>query len=163
MFYLYDIDKDGIPELIIISDDGKWENSSCDVFAYSNNAARHIGSLNWDWFGLIGAPNDITVGLYSDDSYKGHYGSLYYYNIQNGVLFEQLICEYHFQPNAGREGYIRIYGEDGSIQSIVEDSDTEYAEDSTKARTLFNWTWFDFYSITEKNISDVIIGFDFLK
>ena len=173
VFYLHDIDKDGIPELILIIDDGDWGSSSCDVFTYTNNTVLKIGSIKWDWFGGIGEPVNSTEGLLSDASYKGHYGSLYCYTIQNGALFEQLICEYQFRPRPGEKGYVYIYDDNGNIRSVIEDEkpqreltdytdnyDNVYAENSPEFHELFSGIlWFDFYQITNEDIDEVIFRF----
>lgn len=128
LFYIYDIDKNGTPELILISDNGNWENISCDVFTYINNAAQKIGSMKFNLFGAIGAPNNETEGLFSDDSYKGHYGSLYYYTIKNDVFIEQLFCNFDSRTISVNEaGYDEAYKQ-------------------------IEYTPFDFCQITEENI-----------
>jgi len=153
VFYIYDIDQDGIPELILLSDDGNWENSCCDIFAYSNSTVQKLGSIKWDWFGEIGAPKYVMEGLFSDDSYKRHYGSIYYYTIQDGMLVEQLVCEYQFRPHPGEKGYIRIYDDSGNISSFIEDSELVYAEERIpEYEELFGWVPFCFYAITDESI-----------
>jgi len=157
VFCLYDIDQDGIPELILLTDDSNWENACCDIFTYSKNIVQQIGSVKWDWFGKIGAADPIRKGLFSDDGYKGHYGSLYYYTIQDGILVEQLVCEYQFRPKPGEKGYIRIYDDCGNIVSFHEDDEFGYAEEQTSAYTeLFEWLPFCFYRITDESIQAAI-------
>jgi len=158
VFYLYDIDKNGIPELILITDDGNWENSSCDIFTYTSNAVIKIGNIKWNWFGSIGA-SDNADGLFSDDSYKGHYGHLYRYTINNDTLVEQLICEYQFRPHPDEKGYIAIYDDNGDMQSFIEDDENEYAANSPEAHELIHELQFDFFQITEENIEEVIMKF----
>lgn len=126
LFYIYDIDQNGTPELILICDNGNWEDLSCDVFTYKNNAAQKIGSMKFNLFGAIGAPNNITEGLFSEDTYKGDFGSLHYYTIKNDVFIEQLFCEFDSRTISGNEA-----GND-------------------------EYTPFDFYQITEENIKESI-------
>ena len=156
LFYLYDIDVDGIPELILLSYDGAWTEPSCNVYTYTDNSVIRVGRIIWHWFGSIGAPDDFSEGLFSDASYKGHYGSLYYYTLKNGELIEQLICKYHFRPTAEEKGYIVIYDDNGNVSSVIQDDETGYAENSPEARELLHQSWFDFYQITEENIQSAI-------
>ena len=155
LFCLYDIDKNGIPELILISDNGNWEDVSCDVFTYGNTAAQHTGSIKFELFGEIGAPDNTTEGLYSDNSYKGHYGKLYFYTIEDGVFIERLICEYNFRPPIDENGYIYIYDDNGMISNVIE-GEVGYVEASFETLGLPCGPMFDFYRITEENIEKVI-------
>ena len=152
LFCLYDIDKCGTPELILISDDGKWENASCDVFSCTNDAVERIGSIKWNWFGDIGAPKYRADGLYSDDSYKGHYGILYCYTIRNNTLVEQIICEYNINPTANEKAYINIHEEDGTIHNSI---GKVYAGEK-EAYTIFSVTLLEFWQITDASIDAVI-------
>ena len=160
-FYLYDIDKDGIPELILITDDGDWENACCEVFTYINDDVQKLGNMKFDWFGSFGVSGNLMTGLYCDDGYKGHYGNLYHYTIQNGVLTEKIVWEYNFRPGIGEKGYIYIYDDDGVIQRIIEDNETDYAENSSVVEEMFDgYSFFKFYQITKDNISEMIEQFE---
>lgn len=89
LFYLYDIDKNGTPELILISDNGEWDDITCEVFTF-NKSFKKLGNMKFNFFGQVGAPNHFSEGLFSDISYKGHDVELYYYTIKNDILAEQL-------------------------------------------------------------------------
>jgi hypothetical protein len=153
IFCLYDIDKSGVPELVLISDDGNWDNPSCEVFSYIDGTAKKIGSMNWNLFGSIEAPDFRTEGLYSDDGYKGHYGSLYHYTIQNGILTERLICEYNFQPSNGKKAYVYEYDETGSVHDLT---GNVYAGEQ-EAYAVFSMKLLDFYQITDENTIEAIM------
>jgi hypothetical protein len=154
VFCIYDIDHDKMPELILVSDDGDWE-PYFDVFTYTNNTVNKVGSIKCDWFGQIGSPDNISSGLFSADSYKGHYGKLYHYTIQDGVLVERLVCEWHLRPGPNENAYAYIYNIDGSILSSIE-GDVSYVEKSYYEYKQIRYTAFDFYKITEKNIKEVL-------
>jgi|GEM_PF-6527414 len=173
IFYLHDIDVNGIPELIFISDDGNWENASCEVFSYTEDRVVKLGSIKWDFFGTIGWFDNNLPGLISNDSYKGHYGEIYYYTIQNGILDEQLMCKYDFRTGADENDYIYLYDDNGEIQRVLEDNEN-YAEiretdmylhvlkkaanNSDIALRMIKS--FRFYQITDENINDIVINFD---
>jgi hypothetical protein len=108
VFCIYDIDQDKMPELILVSDDGDWE-PYFEVFTYAKNTVNKVGSIKCDWFGQIGSPDNNSGGLFSEDSYKGHYGKLYHYTIQDGVLVERLVTEWQFRPGLGENAYAYIY------------------------------------------------------
>ena len=94
-YYLYDIDKDEVPELICIDAAKGFEG---DVYSYIDNSVIEIGSIRFYPFGGLGMPLDQTGGLYSDVGYKGHYGEIYFYTMNSGVLTGQMVLEYNNQP-----------------------------------------------------------------
>jgi hypothetical protein len=154
VFCIYDIDQDKMPELILVGDDGDWK-PYFDVFTYAKNTVNKVGSIKCDWFGQIGSPDNNSGGLFSEDSYKGHYGKLYHYTIQDGVLVERLVTEWQFRPGLGENAYAYIYNSDGSIMKSIE-GDVAYVEDSLYEYKQIKFTAFDFYQITDMNIKDVI-------
>jgi len=156
VFSLHDIDSDGIPELILISDDGTWEDLSCEVFTYTNGAVQSLGNIIWNWFGSIGAPTDLTEGLLSDDSYKGHFGEEYYYTLRDGVLTEQLVCEWNFSPDTDENAYIFFYDGDG-LQCAIE-GNIAYVESRCGGYNPFESVALEFHQIRE-NVVEVLVGF----
>ena len=94
-FYLYDMDNNGTPELICIRPAFDYDG---DVYTFKDNAITKLGNIKFYPFGSIGIPLDKENGLYSDVGYKGHYGEVYYYTIENDALKSQLALEYNNQP-----------------------------------------------------------------
>ena len=149
VFSLFDIDKNGIPELILISDNG------CEVFSYIDGAVKSIGCMAFDWFGAIGVPDNITEGLFSDDSYKGHYGLLYYYTIEDDVLVERLCCEYNYRPAPGESNYTCIYPfDDNALPLIFTEGYAEYPE----IYEQYKFSFLKFYQITETTEQLLLAG-----
>lgn len=129
-FYLYDIDKDEIPELIYIDAATGYDG---DVYVYENNSISKMGSIKFYPFGGFGIPLDKTEGLYSDVGYKGNYGEIYLYTMNNGALTEQMALEYNNQ----------------SEQSPSQPGE-HYSFD--------DFALIDYYEVTETNITEVIYG-----
>jgi len=72
---------------------------SGDLLAFWNNLAVKLGSIEFYPFGRLGKPLDKQNGLYSDVGYKGHYGEVLYYTIEDGTVASELAIEYNNQPN----------------------------------------------------------------
>ncbi len=128
-FYIHDIDKNGIPELVFI--DPTYDYCG-DVYTYKNNSVIKLGSIEFYPFGSVGIPLDRPDGLYSDIGYKGQYGSIIFYSIKDGVLKNQFVLEYNNEP---------------------ESSDHE-----GDAYDYRNFGHLDYYEVTETNISKVILN-----
>jgi hypothetical protein len=171
LFCLYDIDKNQIPEIILITDDGNWENEKCEVFTYDNSDVKLLGEVKFNWFGNVSSPLNRAEGLFSDNGYKGQNGEIYYYTIKNGALVEQLVCEYNYRPDYD-EGkvytIIYLYDAAGNGDAVLEytalplnyESDIfdliskisySEADPSLKCTVLYDFRW-----ITEENIEEVI-------
>lgn len=127
-FYLYDINNDGIPVLIHIDAANGYDG---DVYAYKDDSISKVGSIKFYPFGGLGVPLDKTEGLYSDVGYKGHYGEIYLYTMDSGVLTEQMVLEYNNQPELSPH-------HPGSPYSFD------------------NFTPLDYYEVTETNIVKAI-------
>jgi len=157
-FYMYDIDNDGIPELILITDDGDWEFSSCDIFTYAGNVVSMLGSIEWDWFGSIGAPDNLNEGLLSVAGYKSLGGSLYYYTIRDGVLVEQIVYEWVLRPFPDEDAYVKTYDMNSDTWSVIE-GDPQYVEDCMRAQNQYDFTFLFFYQINEESIMEAISNY----
>lgn len=127
-FYLYDMDKDGIPELILIDVTSVFDG---DVYAYKDGSIFRAGGIAFYTFGGLGIPLDESEGLYSDIGYKGHYGEIYFYALDDGVLTGEMVLEY----NKEHSPYHRGWPDD-----------------------FEGFTWIDYCEVTEANIIEVIYG-----
>jgi len=123
-FYIYDIDDDGVPELIYVD-----ATIGCfgEIYAYNNNSIEKIGSIKFYPFGGFGTPLDKKEGLYSNVGYKGHNGELYFYCIENGVLREEMVLQYNNQSDVS-----------------TQQPGLPYLFD--------NFTYVNYYELTEENI-----------
>lgn len=129
-FYIYDIDKNGTPELICID----FTQDYCgDVFTFIDNSITKLGSIEFYPFGSLGIPLDKQNGLYSDVGYKGHYGEVLYYTIDNVTIVSQLALEYNNQPDVSPDKTGVSYDFD-------------------------NFDRLDFYEVTESNILQLILN-----
>ena len=131
-FYKYDIDKDGVSELIYIDAASGYDG---DVYTYENNSISKVGNISFYPFGGLGVPLDKTEGLYSDVGYKGHYGEIYYFTMNDGALDGQMVLEYNNQSELSPQ-------KPGLPHSFD------------------NFTWLDYYELTEANITKVIYARD---
>lgn len=129
-FYLYDLDNDGTPEMIYI-DVANGVNG--EVYTYKNDSISKVGSIGFYPFGGLGVPLDKTEGLYSDVGYKRHYGKIYFYFIDTGVLTEQMVLEYNNGPEISSEHPGLPYSFD-------------------------NFAPLAYYEVSEENIINVIYG-----
>lgn len=132
-FYLYDIDKDGIPELIYVN---AANGGDADIYSYKNKSISKLGSIKFYPFGGLGILADKTKGLYSDIGYKEQYGEIYVYTINSGVLTEKKFLEYNNQPELSPSQHSLPYSFD-------------------------NFDMLDYYETTESNITKVIYGGDY--
>ncbi len=130
LFYLYDIDNDGIPELIYIDAETSYD---ADVYSYQNNSISKIGSIKFSPFGGLGAPTDKGEGLYSDIGYKRHSGEIYFYDLNSGVLSGQMVLEFNNQPEIS-----------------MSEPGLPYSFD--------NFAWLDYHEVAEETIEKVIYG-----
>ena len=128
-FYLYDMDKDGTPELICMRPAADYNG---DVYTFTGNAISKLGNIKFYPFGGIGIHLDRGNGLYSDTGYKGQYGEVYDYTIENGSLKSQLVLEYNNEP--------------------------EKSDHPGNPYDLNNFKPLDYYEVTEANIAKVILG-----
>jgi len=161
VFCLYDIDNNEIPEIILIYDDGNWENVNCDVLSFMNDKIINLGRIKINIFGNIGAPINIDEGLFCDDTYKGHYGALYYYTIENNKLKEKIYSLYDYSASLNIEEHyslIFMYDNPNEIK-VIHNTDKKYKE----AKKLIELKSIEFYQISEKNINGSIIAFKKLK
>jgi len=128
-FYLYDIDKNGTPELIYI--DFTYDFYG-DVFTVIDDSIVKLGIIEFYPFGNLGVPIDKQIGLYSDVGYKGHYGEVLYYTIENGAIVRQVALQYNNQPDVSPEHAGAFYD-------------------------FHNYERLDYYEVTEANVSNVIL------
>ncbi|MDR0490195.1 MAG: hypothetical protein LBH28_02970, partial [Oscillospiraceae bacterium] len=113
---------------------------------------KRIGSIKFNLFGDIGCPANFEEGLFSDDTYKGHYGSLYYYSIKNGALVEQLFCEYNNNPASGCVfAHIFVYDKNGNSRMV-----SEGEEGYDEACKQLEYASFYFCQISEENICEIV-------
>ena len=128
-FYIYDIDKNGTPELAFINPTYDY---NADVYTFTDNSIVKLGSIEFYPFGGLGIPLDKKNGLYSDVGYKGHYGKVLYYTIEDGSIVSLLALEYNNQPDVSPD----------------------------KAGPFYDFNNFDplsFYEVTEANILEIIL------
>jgi len=129
-FYIYDIDKNETPELVFIDPTYSYD---AVVYTFKDNSIVKLGNIEFYPFGGLGIPLGKQKGLYSDVGYKGHYGEVLYYTIENGTIVSQLALVYNNQPDVSPE----------------------------KAGTLYDFNNFDlldFYEVTEANILEIILS-----
>jgi hypothetical protein len=126
-FYIHDIDKNGTPELILIDPIHDYNG---DVYTFKENSIAKLGSIKFYPFGDLGNPLDKQNGLYSDVGYKGHYGEVLYYTIENGIIVSKLALEYNNQPDVSPDRAGALYSYD-------------------------NFDRLDYYEVTEKNIEAI--------
>jgi hypothetical protein len=129
-FYLYDIDKDGIPELICVN---AVNGDDADLYSYKNKSISKLGSVKFYPFGGLGILADKTEGLYSDIGYKEKHGEIYVYTINCGILTEKKFLEYNNQSELSPSQNSLSYSFD-------------------------NFDMLDYYETTEANITKVIYG-----
>jgi len=129
-FYVYDIDNNGTPELVFIDPTYDYDG---DVYTFIDNSIVKLGSIEFYPFGSLGIPLDKQIGLYSDVGYKGYYGEILYYTIENGTIVSQLALAYNNQPDVNPERTGTLYDHD-------------------------NFDLLDYYEVTEENISKVFLA-----
>ena len=127
-FYIHDIDKNGTPELVFIDPVHDYDG---DVYTFTENSITKLGSVRIYPFGGLGIPLDKQNGLYSDVGYKGNYGEVLYYTIENGTIVSQLALEYNNQPDASPDYAGGFYDHD-------------------------NFDQLDFYEVTEDAVIQVL-------
>ena len=134
-FYLYDIDKNGIPEIIYIDAANKFDGD-VDVYTYADNLVIKVGSIEFYPFGGLGMPLNRTDGIYSDIGYKGQNGGVYLYTMDNGILTGKLVFEYNNQSEGSQQ-------KPGLCMAFNKSCD---------------FAWLDYYEVTESNIQKLIFG-----
>jgi hypothetical protein len=158
VFYLYDIDKDGIPELLLLTDDGAFNDERMEVYTFRDGEVKLLGELEFYQFGAIfGSADPAENALYSDVSYKGHYGDVYRYTITDGELHGRLAYIYNALHHPL---FYHVYDEDGNITFKIEVDNPELDIDNTLVREIYPGSGsFRFYQITEDIINNAVYRF----
>lgn len=146
-FFLCDIDRDGILELLISgpsTDMAKYANY--DVYTYKNYLIEYLGEIGTlSWSGLWLDNNSGILGY----SYGAGGGGTYRFYIDNGVLcYDGEVYGYYYDSAGNRTKWFR--GSDGDNIIVTEETENEY-ECIWKSMIKL-----ESYSITEDNITTVI-------
>ena len=95
-FALFDMDRSGVPELIIFTGHGYHAASYCMVYSYLNGKIREIGSIGcgwWDFYcGVFYFKNREFPGLLFTDA-GGGYEWTEYYTVVNNQVTDETIAE----------------------------------------------------------------------
>ncbi len=95
-FALFDMDMNGVPELLIYNGDGSHAGAACIVYTYVTRI-REIGQISCGWnegsSDLAYTDNDNYPGLFHSDASTGLYWTVYL-GLQDGKITSETVDEY---------------------------------------------------------------------
>ena len=148
-FFLFDIDDDGIPELLVGGPPIEMDKyAEYDVYTYKENNNVHIGDVSTLHSSSLWIDNNNGLLGYA---YGAGAGATHRYFIDNGILcYDDEIYGYFYDNNGNYTEWFRDL--DGSKIIVTEEIEDEYQ------RIWNGKVELERYDVTENNIKKVIHG-----
>ncbi len=152
-FALFDIEQDGIPELIICNGFNGRDLRHSYVFTFADGAVRYLGDLPSGAYTVTGYPGLFSQyyasGYYLDDKYKDKYSyviSTRYTTVTDGELDTTRVAEIGCRPD-GSEDYIFIC-DDYELYTVSTSMAYPYA--TRHLYEIKRYGWQDFVSLANQ-------------
>ena len=94
-FGLYDMDRDGVPELIATNGDDSMAGKGNYIYTFKNGRVTYLGEAGFRDSQMYYYPNSAYPGLFCSDGNMGLYTTVYY-SVSGGKVRSEEVVEYQY-------------------------------------------------------------------
>ena len=106
LFTLYDMDRDGTPELIASNGDMSMAGRTNYVFVCADGRAEYAGDVGFRDSVLTYYPGSAYPGLFCQDGNMGYYATEYYSLVHGSAINQEDVVEYIYVPEDDPYGWL---------------------------------------------------------